>query len=312
MTNFISDIKKHIVEEIHKPARINFNRRHVIIKGLFDLYQADLCEIGPYAKENDGYRYILVVINCFSKYLWAYPLKTKTGREVAEVMKKIFENSSTPPKHLQSDQGSEFLSKEVQKLLKQYKIKHYFTYSEKKASIVERAIRTFKSMLWKELNIIGSYKWYNLLPDIVYKYNNNKHRTIGMKPSEVTKKHEKQLLQTVYSHIKLAYKPKFRIGEHVRISKIRGVFDKKYQSNWSTEIFVIKKVQLTNPTTYLLQDVNSHDIKGGFYEQQLEKVKYPDAYLVEKVLKRKRGKIFVKWLGFPSQFNSWVPKDNVL
>jgi hypothetical protein len=133
-----------------------------------------------------------------------------------------------------------------------------------------------------------------------------------MKPSEVTKKHEKQLLETVFSHIKIAHKPKFKIGDHVRISKVRGVFDKKYQSNWSTEIFVIDKVQLTNPTTYLLQDVSNHNIKGGFYEQQLQKVAFPDAYLVEKILKRNKNKVFVKWLGFDSTHNSWISKDNVL
>ena len=119
-------------------------------------------------------------------------------------------------------------------------------------------------MIWKELNVNGSYRWYDLLSNIVFKYNNKKHRTIGMKPAEVTTKHEKHLLNTVYSHIKLSQKPKFTVGDHVRISKVRGVFDKKYQSNWSTEIFTIKKVQYTNRTTYLLEDVNKRDIKGGF------------------------------------------------
>lgn len=226
-------------------------------------------------------------------------------------MEKVFRDT-TPPKLLQSDQGSEFISKEIQKLLKKYDVKHYYTYSEKKASIVERAIRTLKSMIWKELHVNGSYKWYNLLATIVKIYNNKKHRTIGMKPSEVTKKHEKHLLQTVYTHIKIVNKPKFKINDPVRISKIRGVFDKKYQSNWSTEIFTINKIQLTNPTTYLLQDANKHNIKGGFYEQQLQKVKYPDIYLVEKVLKRKNNKAFVKWLGFDNSHNSWIDIKNVV
>ena len=131
-----------------------------------------------------------------------------------------------------------------------------------------------------------------------------------MKPSTVTKKHEQQLLETVFSHIKIAHKPK--IGDHVRISKVRGVYDKKYQSNWSTESFVIQKVQLTNPTTYLLQDVSNHNIKGGFYEQQLEKVKFLDAYLVEIFLKCNKNKLLVKWLGFDNTHNSWISKDNVM
>ena len=75
----------------------------------------------------------------------------------------------------------------------------------------------------------------------------------------------------------------------------------KYKSNWSTEIFTIKQIQYTNPTTYLLQDESKQDIRGGFYEQQLQVVKSPDVYLVEKVLKRKKDKDFVKWLGLDNK-----------
>ncbi len=141
-------------------------------------------------------------------------------------------------------------------------------------------------------------------------YNNKKHRTTGLKPSGISKKHEKMLLDTVYSRIKITSKPKFNIGDYVRISKLRGVFDKQYQPNWSTEIFMIRKVHLTNPVTYLLEDNNKHPIKGGFYDYQLQTVKYPDVYLVEKVLKRKGDQIFVKWLGFDDKHNSWIHKNN--
>ena len=146
---------------------------------------------------------------------------------------------------------------------------------------------------------------------IVNTYNNRKHRTTGLKPAEITKKHEKFLLNTVYSHIKITSKPKFEVGDYVRISRFRGVFDKKYMPNWSTEIFTIKKIHFTNPVTYLLQDINKQDIKGGFYELQLQKVKYNDIYLVEKVIKRKGNKVLVKWLGFDEKNNSWIDKDNI-
>lgn len=310
-TKFVTDIKKQVVEELHKPARINFKRRRVIIKSLTDLYQADLIEMQQFSKENKGYRYILVVINCFSKFVWAFPLKTKTGPEVSKAMENVFRTETI--KNLQTDNGTEYYNKYFKQLVKKYNINHYSVFSEKKASIVERVNRTLKNNMWKEFNINGHYRWIELLPKIVEKYNNTKHRTIKMKPIDVSKKNEKRLLQTAYNHIKIApNKIKFQVGDHVRISKVRGVFDKKYMANWTTEIFIIKKVQYTNPVTYLLQDINKQDIQGGFYQEQLQKVKHSDAYLVEKILKRRKNKVFVKWLGFNNKHNSWISKNNVI
>lgn len=308
MPKFITKIKREVVEELHKPARINFKRRHVIIKSLLDLMQADLVDMQLYEKENKGFKYILIVINCFTKYVWAYPLKSKTAREVAQALEKVFKIQT--PIHLCTDSGGEFTGREVQNLVKTYNVKHYVVYSEKKASIVERVNRTLKTMMWKEFSAQGSYEWLDLLKKIVNVYNNRKHRTIGMKPSEVKKKHEKYLLDTAFNRIKITQKPKYNVGDHVRISKFRGVFDKHYKPNWSTEIFTIKKVHFTNPVTYLLQDDNQQNIKGGFYELQLQKVKHPDVYLVEKVLKHRGNKLFVKWLGFDNKFNSWIDKNN--
>lgn len=309
MSKFVTDAKRQIVNEIHKPARINFKRRKVILKSLYDLMQADLVDMKEYEKENGGYKYILVIINCFSKYVWTFPLKTKTAKEVAQSLEKVFKVQK--PIHLCTDSGGEFLGKDVQNLVKKYNVIHYIVYSEKKASIVERVNRTLKNMMWKEFSLQGSYKWVNILNTIVNTYNNKKHTTTGLKPTEVSKKHEQFLLKTVYNNIKMTSKPKFNVGDHVRISKYRGIFDKQYRPNFSTEIFTIRKVQLTNPVTYLLQDDHQQDIKGGFYELQLQKVKYPDIYLVEKVLKRKGDKVFVKWLGFSNKHNSWIDKNNV-
>lgn len=310
MVNFITDAKRQVVEEIHRPARINFQRRRVIIKSLDDLFQADLVEMLPYSSVNNGYKYILVVINCFSKYVYAIPLKSKQGREVTVAMEKVLKQQS--PKNLQTDGGREFFNEHFKKMMKKYNINHYQVFSEKKASIVERVNRTLKGMMWKEFSLQGSYKWVNILQKIVDTYNNKVHRTIGMKPTQVSKKNEKHLLNTVYSHMKISHpKRKFKVNDYVRISKVRGVFDKKYLPNWSTEIFQVTKVQLTNPTTYLLKDENNRNVLGAFYQEQLSKVKYPDVFLVEKVLKRRGNKVFVKWIGFSDKHNSWIDSNNI-
>jgi len=299
--------RKQVVDELHKGARRNFSRRHVVVKGLNDLLQADLVEMIPYAKENKNYKYLLTVINAFSKFAWAVPLKTKTGLEVEEAIKSILSGMKTIPSNIQTDDGKEFFNKDFKHLVKKYGINHYSTYSGLKASIVERFNRTLKNKMWKQFSMQGNYKWLDILKPLVDKYNDTKHSTIKMKPNQVNRKNEKKLLKTVYSRIKIFNGAKFKMGDNVRISKNRHIFEKGYTPNWTTEVFSIRKVQITNPVTYLLEDYQQQPVKGGFYEYELQKVKYPDIYLVEKVLRRKGEKVYVKWLGFPSQHNSWIP-----
>ncbi|KAJ8910898.1 hypothetical protein NQ315_003951 [Exocentrus adspersus] len=118
-----------------------------------------------------------------------------------------------------------------------------------------------------------------------------------MKPAEIKPK----TVLNVYNYPKVALKPKFHLGDVVRISKFnfKGVFEKGYTANDSTELFKIAKVG-----TYLLEDMSNHPIKGCFYETELQRSKHPDVYLVEKILKRKGNKLFIKWLELPSNQNS--------
>lgn len=307
------DIKRVVVEELHKPARKSFKRRRTIIKGLNDLFQADLVEMIPYAPVNRGFRYILMVLNAFSKKLWARPVKRKTGQDVTKAMEEILIKAKVTPKNLQTDQGKEFFNKHFNDLMQKYKINHYTTYSSPKASLVERCNRTVKNKMWKEFSLQGSYRWLPILDKIVTAYNNTKHSTTGFKPVDVSKKNEKEILNFAYSHLKTIdpKKRKFAVGDSVRVSKYREAFKKGYTPNWSNEIFKIKKVVLTNPTTYLLVDQRNEDIQGGFYEFELQKVKYPDVYLVEKVLRRRGDMVFVKWMGMDKTHNSWISKQTI-
>lgn len=310
----MSDLKYEVIKELHQPARKSFRRRKVIIKGLNDLIQADLVEMIPYAKMNKNFRYILIVINVFSKFVWAQPVKRKTGKDVTNAMNTILSQMPIKPKNLQTDNGKEFYNKDFKTLMTRYKINHYSTFSNLKASIVERVNRTLKNMMWKQFSYQGSYKWVPILPDIISKYNKTQHSTIRMKPIEITKKKAPLILSTIYNHPKIVdpRKKKLKKGDHVRISKYREAFSKGYTPNWSNEIFNIKKVNLTNPITYLLEDQNKQEIQGNFYSEELQKTSYPDVFLIEKVLKTKGDKVFVKWLGLDTSHNSWINKNNVL
>ncbi|XP_070163543.1 uncharacterized protein [Polyergus mexicanus] len=166
--------------------------------------------------------------------------------------------------------------------------------------------------MWKYFTLNGTYKWIDELPRLVEEYNTRKHRTINMRPVDVTPKIVDKLLNTVYSNIKIAAPAKFKVADPVRISKFKTIFEKGFTPNWTTEIFRITKIQRTNPVTYLLKDSRGEPIAGGFYEHELLRVGDPDVYLVEKVLRRKDDKIYVKWLGMDESHNSWINKTAVL
>lgn len=308
--------KKDIVNEIHRSARKNFLRRQMILKDIDDLWQADLIDMQNIKSQNSNFKFILIVIDTFSKYAWAMPLKSKNKFDVYNAFKQLLSNGRHP-KNMQTDLGTEFYNDKLQKLMKSLSINHYSTYSIKKASIAERLIRTIKSKLFKEFSLKGNYKWSDgTLDKIILNYNNSNHRTIGCKPIDVSVKNKKALFERYLKKqtmncISNAGK-RLKVGDYVRISKYKGVFEKGYTPNWSTEIFNISKVQNTSPATYILTDSRNQPILGSFYAEELQKTKNPHLYLVETVLRKKGKKVLVKWLGLPSSENSWILKSDII
>lgn len=171
--------KRQVVEEIHRYARKNFTRRKYAMYGIADTLQADLIEMQPFSKENQGHRYILIAIDVFSKVAYVEPLKDKTGGGVTSAMNRIIQkvNRHNPHHHihkLHTDEGKEFYNSTMKQLLDKFKIQHYSTFSYMKASIVERLIRTIKHKLYKQFSMQGSYKWLQILPQIIERYNNTR------------------------------------------------------------------------------------------------------------------------------------------
>lgn len=311
--------KQQIVEELHRSARKNFPRRSYVMRGINETFQADLIEMQPWADQNRGHRYILMVIDVFSKRAWAKPLKNKTGPEVTKAMEEILDaNSQQIPQNMHTDLGKEFYNVHFQRLMHKHGINHYSTYSTMKASIVERLNRTFLNRLWRLFNLQGTHKWLYNLQSIIDSYNATKHRTIKMRPIDVNEENENLLLRTVYKKNqtlnveKVRNKPKFKMNDYVRVSKYKSLFEKGYLPNWSTEIFTILKVVPTEPITYHLADLKGERIKGCFYGPELQKTKMTDVYLVEKIIRRKGNNVFVKWLGFDNEHSSWINANDVL
>ena len=141
------------------------------------------------------------------------------------------------------------------------------------------------------------------LDDIVNKCNNVYHNTIKMKPVDV----KSNTYIDSSKEINEKDHPKYKIGDNVRISKYKNIFAKGYTPNWSEEVFVIKKIKNTALWTYLIIDLDGEEIVGTFYENELQNTNQEE-FGIEKVIKRKGDKLYVKWKGHNNSFNSWIEK----
>jgi hypothetical protein len=311
---------KILSKELHKPVTRTFKRAQVITTGINDIFAADLADMSQFADENDGYKYLLTVIDCFSRYAWAVPIKDKKGDTVLNAFIEIINKSKRKPNRLWVDQGKEFVNKKMAEWLKENNILIYHTFGEHKASIVERFNRTLKSIMWRRLTEEQNDKWLPLLPELVKEYNNAKHSALKMTPIEASKKkNEKDLWKHQYGDtIEEAKEPentesKIKLGDWVRISKVKRTFQKGYMPNWSHEIFKVVAKNMVVPPTFILEDWYGERIKGSFYEPELQVTQLANQFIVEKVLQTKMIKgvkmALVKWLGYPEP--DWVEAANI-
>ena len=142
----------------------------------------------------------------------------------------------------------------------------YSTYNEGKSIVAKRFIRTLKSKIFKHMAVVSKNVYFDVLHDIVNKYNSTVHRSIKMKPIDVTDNSYAE-----YNEDSNKIDPKFKVGNHVRISKYKNIFAKGYAPNQSEEVFVVSKIKNTVPWTYAVKDLNGEKIAGNFYEKELEK-----------------------------------------
>ncbi|XP_072017156.1 SCAN domain-containing protein 3-like [Amphiura filiformis] len=301
---------------LHKPSRRRFPRNIYFSDGIDQTWQIDLIEFQKLVRYNRGYKFVLTCIDVFSKFAWARSLKDKKGPTVAAALKNIFEEGRQPTQ-LQSDKGKEFLNKDVQKLFKDKNI-HFFTTQnpDTKAAIVERFNRTLKDRIFRYFTRTNSSEYHRILRDAVAGYNSSYHRSIKQSPASVTKDNESTVWKTLYGKYKRSRKPNkqnlLEAGDLVRISVEKLPFRKGYLPQWSEELFVVAKRIDRRVPVYVLKDFYDEEIEGTFYGREIQKVtKDKDGlFKVEKVIrKRKRQGVteyFVKWLGWPDKFNSWV------
>jgi hypothetical protein len=197
--------------------------------------------------------------------------------------------------------------------LKENNIIRYSTYSEHKSVVVERFNRSLKEMMWKRFTAENTRNWIDMVDDLMKKYNNRIHSTIGMTPVQASEKEsEGRVLENTINNSRYIKKGKapFKVGDKVRISRTKTIFEKGYLPNWSEELYVIDQVQKTTPVTYKLKDTLGELIEGSFYHQELQKSKQ-EVYRVEKVIRKKKidgvEHALVKWSGYNEKHNQWLP-----
>ena len=299
----------------HGCARKRFPRRRVLVFSAGELIQVDLMDFQSISSSNNGFKYVLVGIDVFSKYAWAVAIKRKTAEAVLRGLQSIIQDMT--PKKIQCDRGLEFFNQRIDRWLKSKKIEMYATYNyDMKACVVERFIRTFKSRLYRYFTEKSTSKYVDVLSDIIKSYNHSYHRSIKMTPEEAKKiENEATVYHNLYrSHCADHHNtPNLKLNDTVRVSRYPSTFLKSYTKTFSTEYFFIDSIEPTLPVVYKLRDLAGEKIKGTFYKQELKKISVdPNArYEVEAVLAEKRGKVLVKYLGWPSKFNEWLPKKNV-
>ena len=230
---------------------------------------------------NKVFKYLLCAIDLFSKYTWVIPIKDKKGTSIVNAFKKIISEGQRKPNKIWVDQGSKFYNQSFKDFLKINNIEMYSTYNEGKSVAAERFVRTLKNKILKHMTTISKNVYIDVLNDIVNKYNNTIHKNIKMKPIDVTNDSYIE-----YNEDSNKKNPKFKVDDHVRISKYKNIFAKGYVPNCLEEVFIVNKIKNTVPWTYTFSDLNGEKVIGIYYVKELQKTNQKE-FRIEKVLKRK-------------------------
>ena len=245
-----------LADELHKPIIKKFEKRKVYSQFKDNIWGVDLADMQSLSRKNKGIKYLSFVIDLYSKYAFVIPLKDKKGISILNAFDKIIKQYNRKPNKIWVDQGGEFYNNIFKKWLSDNDIIMYSMYNECKSVVAERFIRTLKSKLYKHMTAIGKNVYYDVLDDVVNKYNNTKHSTIKMKPIDVRDNNNKR----VYIDEHNEKRSRFKVGDRVRISKFKNIFAKGYTPNWSKEIFIADKINDTVPYTYNLKDLNDEKL----------------------------------------------------
>ena len=309
-----------------RQTRYKFKRPKIVTRGIDDLWDADLADVSNISQHNDNFKFWLVVIDVFSRYAWVIPVRSKHHTEMVGAFQKLLSETDRRPRRLRTDKGTEFTNRAVQRLMKAEGIQHFTTKNETKANYAERVIRTLKGLVYRYFLHNQTYTYTGVLQDLVSNYNGRPHRSLkGLAPKDIQADNEVRVWKAMYVDSSTSRKQKkkkpyrYRVGDQVRISHLKYTFQRDYHQKWTEEIFKVRsRRHLQGINMYALKDLLDEPIDGYFYEGELQRVlKNADTavFRVEKVLRQRQRRgvteLFVKWMGWPAKFNSWVSQASI-
>ena len=315
-------LSKQLPYTLHFPRRDRFKRNKISVSKINEQWEADLVDMSMFSKQNNGYNYIMTVIDCFSKKAYAEPVKNKSAEAIRKAFHKIFKLSQ--PLNLRTDRGLEFLNKILKSYLKNLNIHHFTSNDDRiKCAIVERFNRTLKSRMFRYFTAKGTRKYIDVLKDFITAYNNSYHRSIKMKPNDVNIENQEQVFKNLFgdksfsevlnSNVK---KPVLKAGDKVRIPyEYNTKLEKGYYPTYKDNVYTIEKsIKGDNKYIFKIKDEKGQVLNQIFYPEQLQKIT-DNLYRIEKILKRRKRngikEVFVKWLNYPNTYNSWIREGEV-
>ena len=341
----LKDVKNYLTTQtsytLHGYVPKTYRKSMVIVWGPGNLLSSDLADFSNLKDYNEGYRYLVFFIDCYSRKLSITPIKDKKSETLSKVLDDYLTSSSYNYSRLWVDRGGEYYNNKVQKICQKHNVKMYSVHNYKmKASYSERVIKTIKGKLYKLFTHFNSYNYLDHLQDVVKSYNNSKHAgLLGMTPNQVhiitnemvlqdlTRKMIKQKY-TNYGAIKrgrwqLDFSIRSLIPEntHVRLLAVNAdnIFNKSYLPLFTQEIFKVHSVNRnSNPITYTLSDLNNEVIEGRVYRNEIKVAAKPTLFDIEKIIqkkycrKTKKHLALVKYIGYPDSFNEWIDVKNLV
>ncbi len=283
-------------------------------------FQIDLCFLLDFAESNNGVKYLLTAIDCFTRYAFVRPLKDKTSGTVLKAFQEIIESLEDKPKLVVCDKGNEFVNKHFMNFCKQNEMKLITPKSNVHAAYIERFNRTIQNLIYRFLTENNTNRYIDHLDKILETYNFRYHRMIEMSPYEAEHNpnaalHINKLISKQENNMK-KINPTLKIGDLVRISKEKYKFSRGYDQQSHIEIFKIRSISKNKkiPLYYLTNYEKNENIEGGFYRFEITPVNI-DLFRIEKIIRRRtvRGQkqVFVKWLGYDDNYNQWISEEEL-
>lgn len=313
---------------LHAKMVKKFDRQNYLVHSPGVILGGDTCMMQKLSDANDGIKYLSVFADMYSRYLYVYPLKTKTAQETSTKLDHLLSNSKWRYSALFVDRGSEYYATPVSKILQKYNMKRYSVYSsDTKNALLEVLIRRLKTRIFRYMTHENTERYIDVLPFLVSSFNESKMVALfNQSPRTVHNMTDRAKIRMLtlkmykrFNNRRVKHRQPLNVGEFVRISRTtvtQFIFNKAYRPQTTEEIFQINIVdKATIPVTYYLKSLTQEPVLGKFYREELKPVHLPKQYrikILKTVGKGKQRKHLVAWLGYPSTYNSYIKHSDII